>query len=62
MEARMNLSILMRSVIRRHVQGRQENSAEQRDHHPTLGIPNRSFKIVERLAQRTETLIAEGKI
>jgi len=26
----MELSILMRSVIRRHVQGRQENSAERR--------------------------------
>jgi hypothetical protein len=61
-KARMKLSILMQSLIRRHVQRRQENSAERRDYHATLGIPNRSFKIVERPAQRTETLAAEGKI
>jgi hypothetical protein len=48
----MKLSILTQSVIRRHLRGRQENSAERR---------GSSFKIVELLAQCTETLIVEGK-
>jgi len=58
----MKLAILTRSVIGGTFQVDKKTPSSGVDHHATLGIAQLILHIVEMLASRTDTLIAEEKI